>query len=307
MRSKQVSVRRSSPRECPEAFNLLKAGAVRDYAGDSVPLTVGTTKRISAHKARAIGELLTNHDRAVVELLDTVPMATGRQIRSLLWGTGPSAARSARRQLAKLTMLRVVARHERRIGGVRSGSDGYVYSLDVVGQHLTNRYGRARRPGTHGLPFTAHSVGVTECYIALRHLDSQGLVELVHFEAEPVCWRDFAGPGGQRLVLKPDAFVITAAGDWEDRWFLEVDLDTEQPHRLRRKAETYLRYWQSGREQADSTVFPRVLWIAPDTRRAAQIVRTISNGQHPDMFLVTTTQQFAETIRAGAGDSEVAP
>ncbi len=47
-----------------------------------------------------------------------------------------SAARIARRVLARLTELGVLARLERRIGGLRAGSSGYVYYLGPAGQRL---------------------------------------------------------------------------------------------------------------------------------------------------------------------------
>ena len=38
------------------------------------------------------------------------------------------------------------------------------------------------------------------------------------------------------------------------------------------KAKTYVRYWQSGREQAETGIFPFVLWVAPDEARADLLI-----------------------------------
>jgi len=149
-------------------------------------------------------------------------------------------------------------------------------------------------------------MAVTDCYLAIRALEDRGEVELVHFETEPRCWRDSHGPGGARRVLKPDAFLISVQGDFEDRWFLEVDRCTESPSRLLAKAEAYIAYFQSGREQAETGAFPRALWVVPDEARQNQLVKTL--GKLPEetvgLFRVTTTGEFAPTILSGAGDDE---
>jgi hypothetical protein len=151
----------------------------------------------------------------------------------------------------------------------------------------------------------AHALAVTDCYLALRKLEAKGNVELLHFETEPDCWRDFSGPGGVRLVLKPDAFVITAQGDYEDRWFLEIDRSTESPARLTKKAQTYCNYFRSGREQMAHDVFPRVLWVVPDHLRESQFIGIFGKLPVEDwkLFQITTTEGFAGVIASGAGET----
>ena len=62
------------------------------------------------------------------------------------------------------------------------------------------------------------------------------------------------------------------------RYFVEIDCATEHRTPDLGKAKTYLRYWQSGREQAETGIFPFVLWVAPDQRRAGFLVDTLSNA-----------------------------
>lgn len=309
MSARQMSGARSGVRDFDRAYNLFTASKRSRSAHDSLTTRGDATKRISGAKARAIGERLTNNDRQVLDVLRTVQLATGGQLRQLVWGEGESAARSARRQLAKLTSLRVVARLSYRPGGVRTGHDGFVYILDVVGQQVVSPGRSPRRPRCPSPIFIEHTVAVTNCYLILKQLEAQGQIELVHFDAEPYCWRQYFGRGGTSMTLRPDAFTITGAGDWEDRWFLEVDRGTEYPSRIRAKAQQYISYWQSGREQAQSDVFPKVLFVAPDPLRVHQLVKTLSSLEtgHWRLFQVTTAEQFADTIRAGAGESEVAP
>jgi hypothetical protein len=69
------------------------------------------------------------------------------------------------------------------------------------------------------------------------------------------------------LVLKPDAFVRVGVGAYEDRWFIEVDLGTESRGVIAGKLRTYRDYYLNGSEQADSGVFPRVLWLTDTAAR----------------------------------------
>jgi len=93
--------------------------------------------RISSERLERLAGELSDRDRQVVELLATLHLASGRQLLRVLWPeASESAARAARRELARLTRQRVVARLERRVGGLGRGSDAYTYALDVGGQRL---------------------------------------------------------------------------------------------------------------------------------------------------------------------------
>ena len=306
---KELSAQLSALRESRDAKYLSRGHGEGDFVQDSPTRTDNEKKRRSSYitptRAQAIIRSLSDRDRRVVELLATVQLANGVQIRRLVWGEGASSSRQARRQMAKLSGLRVVARYDQRVGGVRSGGEGYAYSLDIVGQLMTGVTVSRRRPRPVGLSFIAHALAVADCYLALRMLEAENNVELIHFEAEPDCWRDFSGPGGARLVLKPDAFVITAQGDYEDRWFLEIDRSTESPARLTKKAEGYINYFLSGREQMAHDVFPRVLWVVPDHLRASQLTGIFEKLPVEDwkLFQITTTDRFAGVIASGAGET----
>ena len=65
-----------------------------------------------------------------------VRLATGGQLRRRFYGKGASAARLARCDLAALHELGILRRLERRIGGVRAGSTGFIYALGPVGLRL---------------------------------------------------------------------------------------------------------------------------------------------------------------------------
>jgi len=270
------------------------------------PTAVSAVRRITAAYVRELTDRLAPRDYLVIATLGRLRVATARQIERL-WFTEASPlsnARSARRSLSRLVELRVLARLERPGGGVRGGSPGHVYALDVAGLRLAaGRDARPpRRPHPISRAFLGHALEVTEWYVRLVEVERGGGPELLDFVAEPRSWRSFASYAGGREDLKPDAFVRLGSGDWEDRWFLEVDCGTEHAPALRRKLDRYVRYWQSGHEQARDEVFPQVLWIVPDARRHAQLVEVI--GRLPEqawpLFRVAVRDEAGRVLTGGA-------
>ena len=164
--------------------------------------------------------------------------------------------------LARLTRERLLARLQRQVGGVRAGSASYVYALGPVGSRLV---ADGRRRFTEPSPlFLDHTLAVAEARIELLRASSAGQFELVEVEVEPACWRRYMGPGGAAEFVRPDLYVVTASGAYEDCWFLEIDRGTESPAATSRKCRAYDRYWRTGAEQQRHRTFPLVVWVAPD-------------------------------------------
>lgn len=247
---------------------------------------------------------LSDRQRSVLADVALLRTVSGRHLRQLHYADSASGARAARRDLGSLTELRVLQRLDRRIGGVRAGSDGFVYALDILGQRLTTTEPRRRWwPATTPTVRTLeHRLATSQIYVDLRAAEALGELELVDFEAEPSAWRSFTGIGGARLVLKPDAYAVVAVGDLEHHWFCETDRATESLPWIQTKARQYVRYWQSGREQALHGLFPRVLWIAPTEKRAGQLTEALAAlpPEHWQLFAVTTADQAA--VRLGGLD-----
>lgn len=216
-------------------------------------------------------------DWTVLSFLSATRLASGRQLARRYWGAareGDSAeARAARRTLKRLADWRVLDRLPRRVGGRRAGSAGMVYGVGVAGVKLLAQRGfQPRRLEAPGTLYVAHTLAITELVVALHEADRAGELELIETQSEPACWRGFIGVGGGRVVLKPDLFVRIGAGSAsEDRWMIEVDLDTEARGTLRAKAERYLAHYRSGSEQGAHGVYPRVLWAVPNGQRAGQL------------------------------------
>lgn len=243
---------------------------------------------------------LTERDWQIISTLVQVRVATAGQLEVLHFAG--VAKRRTRRSLASLTGRRILARLPRTIGGAQGGSSGHVYALDAAGQRLADlaEGGRVRRPWPLGTGFLGHSLAVTDVYARLVLAERAGSLRIMRFAGEPDSWRTFFGPSG-RVALKPDAYVVLLVSGDEDHWFFEVDMGTEHAPTVARKCAVYRSYWQSGSEDADEGVFPRVLWLVPDERRAEVLRRVIR--RQPDgatLFDVVLLSRVVERVLRGA-------
>jgi hypothetical protein len=136
---------------------------------------------------------------------------------------------------------------------------------------------RRRRPQAPGGLFLAHTLEVAELHVRLREAERAGRLELLALSAEPACWRRHGGIGAHGgSTLKPDSYLRVGVGDYEDSYFIEVDLGSEGGGAISRKLGDYLAYFDSGLEQAEHGVFPKTLWTAPDAGRTAAIEAVIA-------------------------------
>jgi hypothetical protein len=262
---------------------------------------------VSGRRLAVIQRELSARDRDILTSLDRHRFLTTRQLQVLHFHdhvTSEAAARICRRVLARLDQLEVIEHLERRVGGVRAGSGSYVWRVGLLGDRLLRQVrgegARARRkePSARHLD---HCLAVADCHLALLTAARTGHLELLTFATEPDCWRSYLGVSGAREVLKPDLYAVTATGEYEDHWFIEVDRATESLPTLMRKCAQYERYRRIGREQAEAGVFPLVVWVVPDDTRAAKLQAAVQAARGLDLavFRVTTTEQFVDVVCGG--------
>lgn len=261
------------------------------------------TARISAHELERIAAVMTPVDYAVVSMLSAAKMATGNQLRRATTGDdSPAGRRAARRQLKRLTDWRVLARLERRQGGLGRGSEAWTYALDVAGQRLAQPC-TARRPHLPGRPMWAHVLAGAETYTrlvaALRGTDRM----LKVWQGEPAAWRSFTGPHGETQTLKPDAYVVVTGGGYEDASFVEIDTGTQSRAVIRAKLDAYRGYAATGAEQrAADGVFPLVVFVTKREARHAVLVDLL--GELPAetwrLFAVALIDDAARVLAGGA-------
>ena len=264
-------------------------------------------KRVSVAHVLAMAEGMAARDREIVRAVARLSVLSGAQIIELCFWDIPepqTRARRARRVLGRLSEQRVLERLERpRQGGAGGGSASWVYALGPAGRRIVAYWSgeglpRSRAAEEPGVGWTAHRLAVGDLYMQLRNAERQGRVELLAFDGEPACWRRYTRLGGATGVLKPDAFVRLGVGEYEDSFFAEADLGSERRGQLLRQHRAYAEYFRSGVEQANNGVFPAIVWIVSDRKRAAlfeDVARGLPRALRA-LFTVTTADSALEVF-----------
>jgi len=272
------------------------------------PVVGPVVGRVGARGLQKVAEGLSRRDREILNSVAEHRFLTTRHVEALHFtghATPLAAARATRRVLYRLSSLNLITHLDRRVGGVRAGSASYIWRVGVIGDRLLRQASselvrqRAHEPSER---FLQHCLAVADAHVALAAAHRAGLVELLRVELEPACWRSYLGPGGERRSLQPDLHVVTGAREFEDHWFLEIDLGTEHLPTVIRKCRQYEAYRRTGREQHAHGVFPVVVWVVPDDTRANKINGALQAVHDLDRsaFRVTTLGGLVEVLRGGA-------
>lgn len=258
-----------------------------------------------------VAERLSDRDWEMLSTVRAFRFLTTRQLARQHFGlTDPSGTipRPANSALARLRELGLLVSLERRIGGVRAGSGGYVWQITdaanrLLAQHLGEEHRGRRRPSEPSVTFLDHTLAVAEVVITLQE-SSQGEVEIEHLQLEPYCWRAFVGTAGEPRTLRPDLRSTSRSGGFTDFYFWEVDRATEAPSRVVRKCLQYQQYRATGAEQKAHAVFPAVVWVVPHARRYEQLRRRLAEEPEIDQRLFTVIQlnRIGELLRLGADE-----
>jgi len=269
--------------------------------------------RVSTKRLLSIAGELSERERRIVRRVAALRLVSHAQLRTIFAGPTPGAtptstARTVRRRLARLNELGVLGRLSRRIGGVRAGSSGHLYYLGSVGQRLMAYWdGRGFVRGRHrpepSERYVRHRLSVSQIHVDLVAAEQAGALDLLSVDAEPDCWRHYVDGFGGQTVLKPDAFVRVGIGAYEDRCFVEVDLGTESRSVVARKLKAYLDYFESGHEQADHGVFPRVLLLT-DSEARRQALVDLCTRLPAETWRLFTVQSLDRAVEAITGHAE---
>ena len=265
-------------------------------------------ERLSKNRLEEIASLLSGRDKAILFSVRQCRYLTTRQIQQLHVADAAnpiSGLKATNRNLNKLNGLGLIDVLARRIGGVRAGSgariwhvtDGGERLLRLLGHNIPRSRKRSFEPSIH---FLRHTLAAAECYVQLSKLCAGDGLKLVSFELEPDCWRSYSRKG-KLITLRPDLFAVTNCGDYEDRWFIEIDLDTEAPVTVVEKCRRYHDYYRSGQEQKHHEVFPLVVWIVPDDARKHSVTVRIRDEfkELRKIFVVITPNELEPLIRQG--------
>ncbi|MBM7807767.1 hypothetical protein JOD57_003604 [Geodermatophilus bullaregiensis] len=207
--------------------------------------------RLSAAGLERLRQELTARDWAVLGDVDRCRLLSGRQLQRLHVGEGETAARAARRLLARLTRHGLLARLERQIGGLRAGSSGFVYGLGPAGVRLLHPGAPRRRLHEVRDGFLRHTLAIGDLYVELRQAEQRGLLDLLTLETEPRSWRRMADGDW----LKPDLHLVIGIGEEALHAFVELDQGTEHSPALLGKLRQYETAYRGGVE-ATAEAFP---------------------------------------------------
>ncbi len=255
--------------------------------------------------------MLSERDWAILHVVWEHRFVTTGHIQRLhFWqhATRGAGIRACNRVLTRLRERRVLHRLERPIGGVRGGSSAYVWCVGPAGDRLMRAEPnpartKRTRPFEPTHQFLAHTLAVAELRVTLEDASRQERFELLGVQTEPACWREFTSRQGTAQVLKPDLALKSAIGDFEDRWFIEVDLATESIPALIRKCLSYEAYRASGREQTRLGLFPAVVWLIGDEHRRERLRAAIGGDRRLDGRVFRVVEPATMLHLAGLTDS----
>ena len=283
------------------------------FPADNLPIPEAEpVGRVSRQQLLELSERLTPRDNEILISLKYAKYLMTGQLQRLHIpeaSTKTAATRATIRVMRKLNRYGLVRTFKRRIGGAYRGSSSFVWHITEAGLRLLDIQAATETPArkTRYLEpsyiHMRHTLAIAECYVQLVEL-SRKHKQLVFaaVEWEPNNWRPYTHDG-HSLQLKPDLFVVTYNGGFEDRWFIEVDLSTEALPVVLDKCKRYYQYFQTGIEQREHGIFPITIWVVPDVSRKQKLINGIADqlGKAAKMFLVITLEELPSTILNGAG------
>ena len=282
--------------------------ATDSSAGGSAPDSGSqTSQRVSKKQLLEIDGRLGERDRELLGVVQQYRYLMTGQIQRLVFTEAANSSaglRAASRNLKKLYEFGLINRLSRRIGGVRAGSSSLIWYLTHAGERLL----RLSNNGTHPIRrffepsphYLAHSLAVAETAIQLIEICREYEPEIASLQLEPECWRAYSN-AGVSLSLKPDLYAAVTTKEYEDRYFLEIDLDTESPAKIIEKCRKYHAYYRSGLEQEESGIFPLTVWIVPGAARKEKLIRHLREAfdKQAKLFAVITCDELKHLILDG--------
>lgn len=259
----------------------------------------------------ALRDRLSARDYEVLSDVDKFRLLTTKQLQRLHFDpvhpSAPASARACNRALSRLREAGVLKTLQRRIGGVRAGSAGFVWYIGPAGERLLQILepsapsGRRnyREPSRH---FVEHTLAIAEVAVRIVEAERNGELELLELETEPASWQQALSRFGTVQTLKPDLRLVTAKGEFENHWFIEVDMASEHMPVILRQCAAYQAFRATGRYQAAHGLFPAVLWVCPTASRAEAIRAAVgaTAGLSPALFAACASPDCLAVVTGGA-------
>lgn len=220
--------------------------------------------------------ILSTRETETLLLLGCYRYLSREQISEFIFEKDNLAAKSVNttswRVLGSLKRRGLVDQTARLVGGPGGGSGRYGYFLTTCGYRLAaslNPALPARRPASRGTFLMRHGMMTADIALSFRRsARSHSGHELVDWECD---WQAAQRLDGSPVV--PDAHFVYATENYEVDIFLEVDVGTEGTRFFARKVARYVELYRSGRWREQLTVWPLVVIVTPDERRALALKR----------------------------------
>lgn len=271
----------------------------------SSPVMPLSSPRISQSRLARIAHQLADRDRQILDLVNDHRYLSTIQVQRLVFtdhASEGSAARTARRVLARLERLSLLRSLPRRQGGVFGGSMPQTWHLAPAAARILRDDGKTYRTHTPSVLYLHHCLAVADVRIQVeQHARQHNLRCAV--AVEHAAWRRFSGLGGDTQWAKPDLLATLAGeddhGSFTDRWFIEVDLGTESLPTLLKKCAQYEAYRAIGIEQAEHGAFPLVLWLFTKPQRAETLRRAVARGRRltPQLYRHAVPNTLMDVLR----------
>jgi hypothetical protein len=231
-------------------------------------------------------------------------MLTGQIVTLCCPEKTPATIRQTQRILNKLKDMGLILSRQYRQAGEGYITTSYVWGLSKQGLRVVF-YGspdlktRLKYWSKKANQHTGnHILAINDTEITLRGLvgDNFKIEKIVN---EPSCWRKFDDDIRDGVWLKPDMYLETSRliddNRYRFRWWLEIDLSTERPHRVLDKCDVYVSYWRN----VQPPTLPVIVWVVPDNIRKkslepkiqerfdkiAQIFKVVTVGELSDLML----------------------
>ncbi len=285
------------------------------YRPEAVSSATGAAApRLSRKRLLALETELSDLDWQILGTIGQCRAILGKQIRRFYFTDRASKnanTTAANRRLKALSDSGLIAAINRKVDCRSRGYVAYIYYLTEAGEHILQIHRhepevrkRNIEPSTATL---AHTVSVAECYVLTVETCRKEDMRLTELQMEPECWRPYQVSYKNR-VLKPDLAIVTEKQDWmshdeswyELRWFIEIDLNTEDIQTIIGKCRRYYEYYKSDTEQRlHGDVFPLVAWIVKTEARKRSLIRHIRETfpQYPRIFAVILPDEFTGMLR----------
>lgn len=196
---------------------------------------------------------LTTRDYDVLRLTQTFSQVASTHITELLFADVSHSVPD--KVLGRLVRLSYLSRVGRRATSAKGGAGAFVYQLGRAGRLLLDVEGRLS-PNVNN-----HALMMADVYLELRRAEKTGILSVMVWEVE------------RRVPpsVRADLYVSLDFPQQgrSSAFFLEIDLSTEQPARIREKVAGYWRAVEASSEE----FFPYVVFVVRHQVRRNELAR----------------------------------